>query len=164
MLPPLKGCRDQSDIAMRYVFGDYRLDTQRYELSYRNQPIKLRPKVFHVLRYLIAHRDRVVSKDELLEQVAQSIYWRRELERLPDGGAQGRGRQRTSATLHPNAAWPRLSLYRQCEGGNRGRAARGLGTLLTDTETILWKHRRPTQYPNRAGHRDAASRDVDARG
>ena len=39
---------------MRYVFGDYLLDTQRYELSYRNQPIKLRPKVFHVLRYLIA--------------------------------------------------------------------------------------------------------------
>src|ERR687888_1220090 len=59
----------QSDRDMRYVFGDYRLDTQRYELSYRNQPIKLRPKVFHVLRYLIAHRDRVVSKDELLAQV-----------------------------------------------------------------------------------------------
>src|ERR687896_1286495 len=59
----------QSDIGMRYVFGDYRLDTQRYELSYRNQPIKLRPKVFHVLAYLIAHRNRVVSKDELLEQV-----------------------------------------------------------------------------------------------
>jgi class 3 adenylate cyclase/DNA-binding winged helix-turn-helix (wHTH) protein/tetratricopeptide (TPR) repeat protein len=54
---------------MRYVFGDYLLDTQRYELSCRNQPIKLRPKVFHVLSYLIAHRDRVVSKDELLEQV-----------------------------------------------------------------------------------------------
>src|SRR5918999_370208 len=59
----------QSDIDMRYVFGDYLLDTQRYELSYRNQPIKLRPKVFHVLSYLIAHRDRVVSKDELLDQV-----------------------------------------------------------------------------------------------
>jgi DNA-binding winged helix-turn-helix (wHTH) protein len=54
---------------MRYVFGDYLLDTQRYELSCRNQPIKLRPKVFHVLSYLIVHRDRVVSKDELLEQV-----------------------------------------------------------------------------------------------
>ena len=54
---------------MRYVFGDYLLDTQRYELSYRHQPIKLRPKVFQVLSYLIAHRDRVVSKDELLEQV-----------------------------------------------------------------------------------------------
>src|SRR5919199_5383210 len=59
----------QSDIDMRYVFGDYRLDTQHYELRYRNQPIKLRPKVFNVLSYLIAHRDRVVSKDELLEQV-----------------------------------------------------------------------------------------------
>ena len=64
-----KGVEINLDIAMRYVFGDYLLDTQRYELSYRNQPIKLRPKVFHVLSYLIAHRDRVVSKDELLEQV-----------------------------------------------------------------------------------------------
>jgi DNA-binding response OmpR family regulator len=64
-----KGVEINLDRAMRYVFGDYLLDTQRYELSYRNQPIKLRPKVFHVLSYLIAHRDRVVSKDELLEQV-----------------------------------------------------------------------------------------------
>jgi class 3 adenylate cyclase len=63
------GIHMQSDIDMRYVFGHYRLDTQRYELSYQNQPIKLRPKVFHVLSYLIAHRNRVVSKDELLEQV-----------------------------------------------------------------------------------------------
>jgi DNA-binding winged helix-turn-helix (wHTH) protein len=54
---------------MRYVFGDYTLDIRCYELSYRGQTVKLRPKVFQVLAYLIAHRDRVVSKDELLEQV-----------------------------------------------------------------------------------------------
>ena len=30
--------------------------------------VKLQPKVFDVLTYLIAHRERVVSKQELLEQ------------------------------------------------------------------------------------------------
>ena len=54
---------------MRYVFDGYILDTQRYELSCRGNAIKLRPKVFEVLEYLIRHCDRVVSKDELLEQL-----------------------------------------------------------------------------------------------
>ena len=54
---------------MCYVFGDYRLDTQRYELGCRDERIKLRPKVFEVLVYLIRHRQRIVSKDELLEQL-----------------------------------------------------------------------------------------------
>jgi class 3 adenylate cyclase/DNA-binding winged helix-turn-helix (wHTH) protein/tetratricopeptide (TPR) repeat protein len=51
---------------MRYVFDGYILDPQRYELSHQGNAIKLRPKVFEVLEYLIRHRDRVVSKDELL--------------------------------------------------------------------------------------------------
>jgi class 3 adenylate cyclase/tetratricopeptide (TPR) repeat protein len=54
---------------MRYVFDSYILDTQRYELSHRGNAVKLRPKVFEVLEYLIRHRDRVVSKDELLEHL-----------------------------------------------------------------------------------------------
>ena len=54
---------------MRYVFGDYLLDTQRYELWCRGAQVRLRPKVFEVLVYLIRHRHRVVSKDELLEQL-----------------------------------------------------------------------------------------------
>ena len=54
---------------MRYVFDGYILDTQRYELSCRGEAIKLRPKVFEVLHYLIRHRERVVSKDELLEHL-----------------------------------------------------------------------------------------------
>ncbi|HXH12715.1 MAG TPA: AAA family ATPase, partial [Alphaproteobacteria bacterium] len=54
---------------MRYIFDGYILDTRRYELSCRGHAIKLRPKVFAVLAYLIRHRDRVVSKDELLAQL-----------------------------------------------------------------------------------------------
>jgi predicted ATPase/class 3 adenylate cyclase/DNA-binding winged helix-turn-helix (wHTH) protein len=54
---------------MRYSFGDYVLDTQRQELHHAGAPIKLRRKVFQVLVYLLAHRDRVVPKQELLAQL-----------------------------------------------------------------------------------------------
>ena len=54
---------------MRYIFGDYVLDTQRHELHHAGEPIKLRRKVFQVLAYLLAHRDRVVPKQELLERL-----------------------------------------------------------------------------------------------
>src|SRR5262249_47360203 len=55
--------------AMRYTFGDYILDTQRYELHHAGALVKLRRKVFQVLAYLLVHRDRVVSKQELFEHL-----------------------------------------------------------------------------------------------
>jgi predicted ATPase/DNA-binding winged helix-turn-helix (wHTH) protein len=54
---------------MRYRFGDYCLDTQRYELHRGSVSIPLRPKVYQVLAYLLTHADRVVLKQELLEHV-----------------------------------------------------------------------------------------------
>jgi class 3 adenylate cyclase/tetratricopeptide (TPR) repeat protein len=54
---------------VRYHFGVYLFDTERYELYRAGVPVPLRPKECDVLAYLLAHRDRVVSKDELLEQV-----------------------------------------------------------------------------------------------
>ena len=54
---------------MRYLFGEYVLDTQRQELQCAGEPIKLRRKVFQVLTYLLAHRERVVPKQELLEHL-----------------------------------------------------------------------------------------------
>jgi len=54
---------------MRYTFGDYVLDTQRQELHHAGEPVKLRRKVFQVLVYLLAHRERVVPKQELLEHL-----------------------------------------------------------------------------------------------
>src|SRR5262245_58034355 len=52
-----------------YVFADCELDTQLYILRRAGQMTLLRPKVFQVLIYLLEHRDRVVSKHELLEAV-----------------------------------------------------------------------------------------------
>jgi DNA-binding winged helix-turn-helix (wHTH) protein len=51
---------------MHYIFGDYVLDTRLYELRQAGQPCKLEPQVFNVLSYLIRHRKRVVTKEELL--------------------------------------------------------------------------------------------------
>jgi hypothetical protein len=49
---------------MPYVFGDYVLDPQQYELRRRGMRIPRRPKVFQVLTYLIEQRHRVVTRDE----------------------------------------------------------------------------------------------------
>jgi DNA-binding response OmpR family regulator len=52
---------------MIYHFGPYQLDVQRGELRCASRPVVVEPKVFDVLVYLLEHRDRIVTKDELLE-------------------------------------------------------------------------------------------------
>jgi DNA-binding winged helix-turn-helix (wHTH) protein len=54
---------------MRYVFGDCTLDTESYVVQRAAQTIPLRPKVFQVLYYLLLHRHRVISKQELQEHI-----------------------------------------------------------------------------------------------
>ncbi len=54
---------------MIYTFGACVLDTQLHVLSRAAQPVKLRPKAFEVLVYLLEHADRIVTKHELCEQV-----------------------------------------------------------------------------------------------
>ncbi len=53
---------------MRYCFYDYTFDEARYELRREGELVSVKPKVFQVLAYLLQHRERVVSKDELLDQ------------------------------------------------------------------------------------------------
>jgi TolB-like protein len=52
-----------------FVFGDHRLDIHRRELYRGIELIGLEPKVFDLLAFLIQHRNRVVSKDDLLQAV-----------------------------------------------------------------------------------------------
>jgi len=51
---------------MIYHFGNYELDAPRCELRCAGHQIAIEPKVFAVLLYLLQHRDRVVTKEELL--------------------------------------------------------------------------------------------------
>jgi DNA-binding winged helix-turn-helix (wHTH) protein/tetratricopeptide (TPR) repeat protein len=59
---------------MIYRFGDCELDDQRYELRRGGAPVHLEPQVFEVLAYLARHRDRVVPKAELLDQIWGSRF------------------------------------------------------------------------------------------
>ena len=55
--------------AVRHVFGDVVLDTDRYELRRAGEPVHVEPQVFDVLALLLANRHRVVPKTELLDTV-----------------------------------------------------------------------------------------------
>jgi DNA-binding winged helix-turn-helix (wHTH) protein len=55
--------------AMLYLFKNDALDTDRREIMRANRPIAVQPQVFDVLAFLIANRDRVVTKDDLIEAI-----------------------------------------------------------------------------------------------
>ena len=55
--------------SLRYLFEDFALDTGRRELRRGANLVPTTPQVFDLLEYLIRHRERVVSKDELISAV-----------------------------------------------------------------------------------------------
>ncbi len=56
---------------MIYRFENCVLDTDRYRLEVDDAPVAVEPLVFDLLVYLVEHRARVVSRDELLENLWQ---------------------------------------------------------------------------------------------
>jgi len=52
-----------------YRFNQCTLDTSQYQLSLSDKPISIEPLVFDLLVYLIEHRDRVVTREELLDNL-----------------------------------------------------------------------------------------------
>jgi len=52
-----------------YLFDGYTLDLGRGTLARGPQPLKLRPKSFQTLQYLVENRGRLVGKDELMGAV-----------------------------------------------------------------------------------------------
>ena len=52
-----------------YVFGEVILDFTHYHATKAREAIELTPKEFEILRYLITHRGKTVSRDELLDKV-----------------------------------------------------------------------------------------------
>ncbi len=53
----------------RYQVGEYTIDTARYRISSGGTVIPVEPKVFDLLVYLIRHRERVLTREELFEAV-----------------------------------------------------------------------------------------------
>lgn len=52
-----------------YEFDDYELDLRLHELRRAGERLHVEPQVFDVLAYLFAQRDRLVTKEELLDKV-----------------------------------------------------------------------------------------------
>jgi TolB-like protein len=61
-------CRE-GDAALRYLFEEYVLDTDRRELRRGVEVIPTAPQVLDLLNYLICNKGRVVSKDDLIGAV-----------------------------------------------------------------------------------------------
>jgi len=56
---------------MIYQFGDFCLDADRLELRADDQLVSMQPQVFTLIAYLIENRNRVVTKDEIFDEVWQ---------------------------------------------------------------------------------------------
>lgn len=54
---------------MVLAFGDHRLDIGRRELRRHGELVELEPKAFDLLAFLVLNRERVVSKDDLIDVV-----------------------------------------------------------------------------------------------
>lgn len=52
-----------------YRFGEFELDMRRHELRFAGERRHIEPQVFDLLSYLFARRDRLVTKDELLDNI-----------------------------------------------------------------------------------------------
>jgi TolB-like protein len=72
---------------LQFLFADFVLDLDRRELKRQSETIAIGPQVFDLIAYLVASRERVVSKDDLLQEV-----WR------------GRTVSESTLTSHINAA------------------------------------------------------------
>ena len=67
-------CRSKSirllvDMSEIYRFADLELDASLFQVRRDGAAVPVQPQVFDVLHYLLKNRDRIVSKDELLEQI-----------------------------------------------------------------------------------------------
>lgn len=56
---------------MVWIFGDFHLDPERFELRRGTTPVGLEPQVFALLVHLVRNRCRMVTKDEIAAEVWQ---------------------------------------------------------------------------------------------
>ena len=59
---------------MRYLFEDFVLDVEKHELRRSGELIAVEPQVFALLTHLIGQRERVVSKEELIEAIWEGRF------------------------------------------------------------------------------------------
>jgi DNA-binding winged helix-turn-helix (wHTH) protein len=52
-----------------FRFGNFEIDAARQELRRAGEAVHIEPQVFDLLVHLVQNRDRIVSKDELIETI-----------------------------------------------------------------------------------------------
>ena len=54
---------------MIYRFNEFEIDTQNYQLRHNGKAVEIEPKVYDLLCYLVANRDRLITRDELFDKI-----------------------------------------------------------------------------------------------
>src|SRR6185312_10301386 len=54
---------------MLYRFAEFEIDVSQQELRRLGLPVHIEPQVFDLIVHLVRNRDRIVSKDELIETI-----------------------------------------------------------------------------------------------
>ena len=102
---------------MRYRFGDHTLDTETLQLLDGSTEVDLEPQVFAVLAHLVRHRDRVVPKEELLDEVWGSRF-------VSESALTTRIKQaRRAVGDSGRTTWTRRPVSRTADGAENSRSA-----------------------------------------
>jgi len=54
---------------VNFVFADFELDVERAELRRAGQPVRIEPQVFDLLKLLVGSSNRLVTRDEIFEEI-----------------------------------------------------------------------------------------------
>ena len=110
------------------TFGPCALNLASAQLTRDGRVVPLTPKAYDVLRYLVEHAGRLVTKQELLDALlAGRLRRRRRAEGVHPRDPQGARRRGAEAAVHRDRAPARLSVHRgrrRCRPTGR-RAAHG---------------------------------------
>jgi DNA-binding winged helix-turn-helix (wHTH) protein len=121
-----------------YAFGDYELDTERFELRRRGAACHLEPQVLDLLLHLVKNRDRLVTKQELHDAIwsgrvvsdsALSTRINAARQAIGDGGSKA-GYIRTVFRRGFRFVGPVEERELGGEGEQRGSDARGAGHAI----------------------------------
>ena len=96
-----------------FQFEDINIDFERSEVRKSGEPLNLAAKEIQLLRYLIDHRDRVVTRDEVLQKI-----WEYNSEV-------------TSRTIDVHIAWLRQKLENDPQNPKHIQTIRGRGYRFT---------------------------------
>ena len=98
---------------MAYRIGAYLLDPEAYELSRDGVLVPVEPQVIELLVFLIANRERALSKDEIIELSLEGAHrFGCDAEQPHQDGPPSFGGRRIDPGAHSHHPRPRLPLYR----------------------------------------------------